>query len=259
MIEVRVRSNDRVAKDWHLLQLEGAVLEIPVPGQFVHLRVSSTTDPLLRRPFSVHFYRPEQGVLSLLLQVKGKGTRMLKKLKTADTVNILGPLGTGFTPASRGKVLLLGGGIGVAPLYYLGCQIVSLGGEPELVVGGASSEYLPGEEFFHSTVMKLAWVTEDGSRGYHGTVVDYLKSYPGAGHGIEMIYACGPPAMLERVVEEASLRGIPVQVSLEATFACGIGACLGCVHPVKTPEGVSYLRVCKEGPVFNGEDVVFNV
>lgn len=231
------------------------------PGQFVHLRLGSSTDPLLRRPFSVHDYHREEGMLWLLFQERGKFTRLMKNLQPGDQVDIMGPLGNGFKLDSPGKAILVAGGMGIAPLYFLARAAETRGQEYDLFLGGSTDRELPDEEYFTSLSTCPRWATEDGSRGYQGTIVELLGSYlshPRNSGRASTVYACGPYAMLSRVVALASQKHLPVQVSLESIFACGTGACLGCVYPIKRGDQTLYLRVCKDGPVFSGEEVIFH-
>jgi len=256
-----LKSIDPTARDCYLLEIEGVELGPVIPGQFVHLRVLPATDPFLRRPFSVHSYNTGNRLLSLLFQERGKATGILKELKPGTAIDVMGPLGNGFTLNGVARALLVGGGIGIAPLYYLGRRLREAGVETRMLAGGATSLDLPAENYKPHPEVQILWSTEDGSRGYRGTVVAMLKEHllkNPREETADMIYSCGPTAMLSEVVKTASNHRIPVEVSLEAVFACGVGACLGCVHPVNAREGTRYLRVCKEGPVFNGKEVIFD-
>ncbi len=251
-----------VAADWHLLKIEGFRPAQIAPGQFVHLRVLPTTDPFLRRPFSIHYYEAGKGLLWILFQVKGRATAMMQSLRSGDPVDLIGPMGSGFTLPESGEErypVLVAGGIGMAPLYYLARELVDKGNRPYFLLGGASAKHLPGAGYFHGSGFEPYRATEDGSSGYKGTVAELLEEHLSSvdSKKIGPAYACGPHAMLARVAELISCRGIPVQLSLEASFACGTGACKGCVHPVREKGRTGYARVCREGPVFEGEVVVF--
>jgi dihydroorotate dehydrogenase electron transfer subunit len=239
------------------------------PGQFVMVKVDSSIDPLLRRPFAVHRVCGETGTapagtspscIEILYRTVGKGTLLLSRKKPGEDVDLLGPLGSGFSlPRRPEQAVLVAGGIGVAPLLAL-AQFLSRGRHRvsrTVIIGGATREDIlcPGD--FRKTGAKVVVSTEDGSSGIRGLATDLLEdvldslSPEDAAHPV--IYACGPLPMLRGVAAIARDRAIPCQVSLESTMACGVGACLGCSVPVRSARGraASYQRVCREGPVFD--------
>lgn len=223
------------------------------PGQFVQVEVESSLSSYLRVPISVYDVDYEENKLSLLVQIVGDGTRKLSQLKRGKKVNIIYPLGKGFTlpqvqdvksPVSSVKhPLLIGGGCGMAPLLYLAKVLHEKGHEPYVLIGGRTkSQILEIEKFIKYA--KVYICTEDGSLAEKGRVLDHpilTKS------NFSCIYSCGPHPMMQAVARYAVERNIPCEVSLENTMACGFGACLCCVTP--TQEG--HKCVCVEGPVFN--------
>ncbi len=222
------------------------------PGQFVMLRVGEGIDPLLRRPFSIHRTDPgETGEFEILFRVVGRGTRLLSRLRAGDRVDALGPLGQGFRTDAEHPVLV-GGGVGVAPLLFLTERLLEQGRRPLLLLGARTDRDLLCHQDFTCLAVPCRVATEDGSAGEPGLVTGLLdRALDEAAPGTA-VYACGPPAMLAAVAGRCRRAGVPCQVSLEAHMACGVGACLGCVVP-GTDE--PYLRVCREGPVVDANRV----
>lgn len=221
------------------------------PGQFVHLRCAKGLDPLLRRPISICLANPEEGLVYLWYQVVGKGTDLLGSLKPGDTVDLMGPLGQGFTLFEGRKIALIGGGMGIAPLIFLGLSLAEHN-QVAAFFGGRSTDHFPPRELFPPVEGFLA--TEDGSAGYQGFVTALLEEWLGAEQP-DLLYACGPWGMLKQVAALADRAGIPLQVSLESVMACGVGACLGCTCESARGEGNSWLKVCQDGPVFWAQEV----
>jgi dihydroorotate dehydrogenase electron transfer subunit len=231
------------------------------PGQFFMIRTSPGFDPLLRRPFSVFGFRPvgEQGEsrLSILYQVVGRGTELMTGWNKGQPVHMVGPLGTGFTvPESARHVLMMAGGIGIAPLFGLAEWVLreAEGVHVRICVGGRSSEDVLMTHELSVLGAQVEVTTEDGSMGMKGLVTDWFKEKAShlAREGNTMVYACGPLAMLVAVSTLTHRLALPCQVSIEARMACGVGSCLGCA--VKTREK-GYQLVCKAGPVFDVMDI----
>ncbi len=247
-----------LAPDWYLFELKAPLLACASPGQFVQLRIGSQTDPLLRRPVSIHYADPGRGRIRLLLRAAGRGTALASSFQEGAELDLLGPLGEGFPFLDEaGTALLVGGGIGMAPLYFAAVQRRRAGLPFELLLGGRSGALLPPKEYFASEKIKPLIATDDGTRGEKGLVTALLEQRLKTVPGPLRIHACGPEPMLARVVELARTAGAAVHLSLEARMACGVGACLGCVHPFHRDGRIEYRRVCRDGPVFNGEEVVF--
>lgn len=253
-----VLEKKEIVPGWHLFELDSPVLSRSEPGQFVQLRIGSVTDPLLRRPVSIHFADPAAGRIRLLIRKAGRGTALAALSKAGDELELLGPLGRGFPSLEeRHPALLVGGGIGMAPLFFAAVQRQRAGLPFELLLGSRKGSLLPPDDYFLAHSIKPLLVTEDGSRGGPGTVIALLKKRLALIRGPARVHACGPGPMLPPVVELARSAGIPVHLSLESRMACGVGACLGCVLPVYAGGGIEYRRVCRDGPVFDGEDVCF--
>lgn len=230
------------------------------PGQFLMLKVTDAIDPLLRRPFGlfdVGTFTAEyagggtQAYCEILYKVVGKGTKLLSALHHSDVVDLLAPLGRGFDlgPASEEKVLV-GGGVGLAPLYYLAKALVARGEKVRLFAGGRNRDDILCITEFERLGVETYVATDDGTLGESGFVTQVLERHLNRGM---RIFACGPTPMLAAVAKMAALHEVPCQVSMEAYMACGVGACLGCVmkganHTEATPD---YRCVCKDGPVFD--------
>jgi dihydroorotate dehydrogenase electron transfer subunit len=258
--ETEIVYHDQVAENVFLVGLHAPqILDSAKPGQFVMLRVHSGIDPLLRRPFSICGHR-DKDILLVLYKKVGQGTAILASKKKGEYLPILGPLGQGFhEPRDYEIPLLIGGGMGLAPLVFL-AQSLKMG-EFHLLAGFASKkDTFPLEQIIGS-VENLSVSTEDGSLGMKGLVSDlfqeHLTSFEGQRENLA-VYACGPRPMLEQVVRMCMDKGVACQVSLETHMACGVGACLGCAVKASSRTGQVYYHVCTEGPVFNGEDIEWN-
>ncbi len=224
------------------------------PGQFVMLRVSDGVDPLLRRPFSVCRVEGD-AVFGILYRVVGRGTAIMSRAHEGERLSVLGPLGRGFRlPTAGRRSLLVGGGIGIAPLIFLAITIVK--GVRAFLAGYRSAgDVIPIERVGLGSKISIA--TDDGTAGHRGFVTELLKGYvEGAGEERDsVVYACGPLPMLKEVAALTTRRGIPCQVSLETSMACGVGACQGCSVRGSLGKGRPYHQVCQEGPVFDAEAV----
>ena len=265
ILDLTVRSVDRVHERYVLIRLtDDKPLPEMRPGQFVEVRVDDSPTTFLRRPISINFVDREQNELWLLVAAVGDGTRRMAALKAGDTLNCVLPLGNGWTAwphqtspkgeaylrtqsplpseGARGR-LLVGGGVGVAPLLYLGAELKAQGVEPTFLLGARSAKDLLMLDEFRKYGRVLV-TTEDGSEGECGFVTNHsVLQKEEFGH----IYTCGPTPMMKAVAGFARKAGVSCEVSLENMMACGVGACLCCVE--KTTEG--NLCVCKEGPVFD--------
>lgn len=219
-----------------------------LPGQFAELRVDNTPSVMLRRPISVHSFDAEKNEIGFLVQVVGDGTRWLASLKAGDKVNALMPLGNGFTiPAdNKGRYLLVGGGVGSAPLYYLAEELKRKGCEFVLLIGARSEKDLYLREAYEA-LGRVEYTTEDGSLGEKG----YVTNHSLLDEKFDGIFTCGPKPMMVAVAKYARANGIACEVSLENKMACGLGACLCCVEDTK--EG--HRCVCTDGPVFSIDEL----
>ena len=266
-MDLTVASNEHVS-DHHVLLKLTSKQPLPemMPGQFVNIHVEDSPTTFLRRPISINFVDVSRNELWLLVAAVGEGTKHMAKLKAGDTLNCLFPLGNGFSDLAaiksvicgdaaafsscekpdddqRLRVLLVGGGVGVAPVLYQGAEIKRQGGEPVFLLGARSAKDLLELDLFNK-FGKVYITTEDASAGEKGFVTNHSVLQ---NEHFDFIQTCGPTPMMKAVARFAKEKNIPCEVSLENMMACGLGACLCCVE--KTVEGNQC--VCKEGPVFN--------
>lgn len=242
-IDLRVSAVEHINEKYVLIRLtDDKALPEMIPGQFVEIKVEGSQTTFLRRPISIHFVDREKNELWLLVAVVGQGTRAMASLSAGDTMNLVLPLGNGFTISAR-KTLLVGGGVGVAPLLYAGKAIREAGGEPVFLLGARSAKDLLEIERFRA-IGRVLTTTEDGSDGERGFVTDHSVWEK---ETFQMISVCGPKHMMVAVARKAREKNIPCEVSLENMMACGLGACLCCVE--NTTDG--NVCVCKEGPIFS--------
>lgn len=239
------------------------------PGQFMHVLCGSSYDPLLRRPLSIYYAEPETGKLAVLYEIRGRGTALLAEKKPGDTVDIIGPLGNGFKLPDTAdyRAILVGGGIGSPPLYFLAVRMGAPAAleQMEFHIGARTyGKHVCLDDFRrlcdgHVSSERLCVATDDGSYGHHGFVTDTLRNCLSLrSEPMPLIYACGPIPMLKAVAGIAKDHGAKCQVSLEAKMACGVGACMGCVIKVRDGDGSKYVRVCHEGPVFDAAEVIWD-
>ena len=223
-------------------------LPASLPGQFAELRIDGTPTVMLRRTISVHSFDAEKNEVGFLVQLVGDGTRWLGSLKAGDKVNTLMPLGNGFSvPEEPGKrFLLIGGGVGSAPLYYLAQELKRRDCDFTVLIGARSAKDLSLREAYEA-VGRVEYTTEDGALGEKG----YVTNHSLLGEKFDHIYTCGPKPMMLSVAKYARENGVGCEVSLENKMACGLGACLCCVEDTK--EG--HKCVCTDGPVFSIDEL----
>ena len=245
LLDLTVKTVERIHERYVLIKLtDSKPLPEMLPGQFIEVRVDGSSTTFLRRPISINFIDRKQNELWLLVATVGDGTHKLAELKEGDQLNCLLPLGNGFTPVHEGeKVLLVGGGVGVAPLLYMGAQMQQMGMEPTFLLGARTAKDLLLLDMFNR-FGRVFVTTEDGSQGEKGFVTNHSIL---SDERFDRISTCGPTPMMKAVARYARSKGIDCEASLENLMACGLGACLCCVE--KTTEG--NLCVCKDGPVFN--------
>ena len=281
VLDLRVKAVQRVHERYVLIRLtDEKPLPPMLPGQFVEVRVDGSPSTFLRRPISINFVDYEQNELWLLVATVGDGTRRLAQLQAGDRLNCVLPLGNGFSPlTTHHSPLLVGGGVGVAPLLYLGKTLHDRDTEPTFLLGARTAgDLLMLDEF--KKYGRVFVTTEDGSMGERGFVTNHTILFgetnganranganganeangtngTGANGAFDLIQCCGPTPMMKAVARYASEKGIECEVSLENLMACGLGACLCCVEKMASPDpskgGENYTNVCvcKEGPVFN--------
>lgn len=250
IIDFTVVANKSLNQEHFVLELKSdRALPDIYAGQFVEVRVDGSVTTMLRRPISVHDVDYDNNILSLFIKKVGDGTHRLGELQEGDKLNIILPLGHGFTIPDTSDVLLVGGGCGVAPMLYLARKIAEEGHRPKILLGGRTKTDI-SEIAAYQAFGETAITTEDGSGGEKGFVTDHpwmKQNSP----SYKLLYACGPEAMMKAVDKFGKKHGIDTEVSLEHTMACGIGACLTCV--VDTTSG--HQLTCKDGPVFNSKEL----
>lgn len=250
-LSLKIIENVEIAKDIFRMTMEGGEIStIARPGQFLNIYCKQDSR-ILPRPISINSIDKENKTLTIIYGVVGKGTKEFSDLKSRETIDVLGPLGSGFKiDEGLDNHIIVGGGIGTPPLLELA---KNLKGKVEVYLGFRTETFLVEE--FESLGAKVYISTDDGSVGLKGNIVDLLKQNKASG---DMIYACGPKPMLRGLASWAKDNGIPAQVSLEERMACGIGACVGCVVKIKSEDGWQYKKACQDGPVFLSEEVVWD-
>jgi len=246
LLDLTVRSVDRIHERYVLIKLtDEQPLPEMLPGQFVEIRVDGSPTTFLRRPISINYVDKQANELWLLVAAVGDGTRKLAELKAGDRLNCLLPLGKGFTMPQKPeeRILLVGGGVGVAPLLYMGAQMAEMGCLPTLLLGARTGKDLLMLDEFRK-YGRVCITTEDGSEGEKGFVTNHSLLQK---EQFDRIATCGPTPMMKAVARYARKSETECEASLENLMACGLGACLCCVE--KTTDG--NLCVCKDGPVFN--------
>ncbi|QDT00197.1 dihydroorotate dehydrogenase electron transfer subunit [Adhaeretor mobilis] len=277
---VKIVENTPLSRDTFRLRLASPELASHIlPGQFLMIRLPSHESPLLARPFALYdTWCDDSGTplgLDIGYLVVGKATRLLKAMRTGDSVEVWGPLGNGFLPQATEHLIMVAGGIGQTPFLALGREY--LGGRPygnpgrevppankvTLCYGVRSKQFAAGIEDFENAGISVKISTDDGSLGHHGLVTDLLKQTLDQRLGQCRIVCCGPEPMMHAVARIAHEREVPCQVSLETPMACGIGICFSCVTKVRqleedpTGEVWDYKRTCVDGPVFDAAKIVF--
>lgn len=265
-IKVKILSGKEVTPNIYLMRLKAPeIAQEALPGQFIHIKCSKDNYPLLRRPLSIHRIDKEKGEIFILFQAVGEGTKLLAQRAVGDDLDIVGPIGNGFNiyPESK-KIMIIAGGIGVAPLLALCEESIRQDKEVRVLIGALKKELVIGEESIRNLGAKVDIATDDGSYKYKGLVTDLLERTIKKGWLADQIFACGPKPMLRKIDEIALKANINYQVSLEERMACGIGACLGCVCEIKTKDKkedkvkYEFERVCVDGPVFKASEVVWD-
>ena len=256
------RSQAKIIRKWSrdgycTLTLEAPAVAGPArPGQFIMVKVSDHGHPLLRRPFSLHARQGSN--VSIFFQVTGLGTSLLARKAEGEEVDILGPLGQGFSVGEAGtKPALVGGGRGIAPLVFLADELRAAGVEPNVFYGGKTAADLPLREELERQGFDVFLSTDDGSLGFGGLVTELFGKRLDSFRPTRL-FACGPEAMMENLSALSLREGIPAEFSLESVMGCGFGACWGCVKKIRHRGAAGWIKICQEGPVFAAEDIVWD-
>jgi len=249
-----VLKNEPQAGGYFLMDLKApSVASKTMPGQFVHLRIPERDDLPLRRPFSI--FKADNQELSILYKVIGQGTDCMSRLLPGTVVNLLGPLGRGYpVPDPANIPVLVAGAYGMAALYLVAQRSDKKG---VFLAGGARADDLLCATAFEALGWQVMLTTEDGSLGTRGLVTDVLDEWLAEEEDIPEFFSCGPMGMLRAIGQRAQDGGWTAWLSLDHHMACGVGACLTCVHPIKRDGQIEKLCVCKEGPVFEAREIIW--
>jgi dihydroorotate dehydrogenase electron transfer subunit len=268
--KLKVILNHKIKGKYFKLCLDSRdIASIAKPGQFLMLGLNrGVFEPLLRRPMSIHYVKNKQ--IEILYETLGQGTRVLSQKKPGEYLDVLGPLGNGFeiSRLDAASIILVAGGMGVAPLLYLAQKLMKRKTQNAkrktlVLIGAKTKKNILCEKEFKELDCSVKIATDDGTRGFKGKVSDLLKqTLSTIDYRLSTIYACGSTPMLKAVASIASKYKIEARGSFEAHMACGIGACMGCVIRVKdenryNKEGFVYQRVCKDGPVFGLNQIIW--
>jgi len=249
IINAVVLSNKNISENIYDMVINaGDIAKEASAGQFVELYPDNGKN-ILPRPISICEIDKVKGNLRIVFQVVGSGTRLFSKLKENDTIRVMGPCGNGYKIENLNNSILVGGGIGVPPLLE---TVKNIKGKKTVFLGFRNGSILV-DEFKKYADVYVA--TDDGSIGFNGNVIELIKSMDIKG---DIIYSCGPRIMLKYLYEYAYKNNIPCQISMEERMACGIGACVGCALKVKEKNNWTYKKVCKDGPVFDACEVIWN-
>ncbi len=247
--KARIVENAAVYHGTYILKVKAPqIIAQALPGQFVMVEINPLHDPLLNRPLGIAAVDEADGILTMVYRVVGRGTSLLTDKRPGEDLNIIGPLGNGFNMNAK-RPLLIGGGMGLAPLLYVAQKFSPT--PVEVIAGGRTKDEMFWADLFASVCDQVHVSTDDGTLGTPGTCVALLSPVS-AGKNFDAILACGPEPMLKAVAQCAQELNIPCQVSLEKHMACGFGACLTCT--CESTDG-RHLQVCKQGPVFNADEV----
>ena len=260
--ETTIISHVPTGPGYHVMTLDAPKLAAALkPGQFVHLRIPGLEESALRRPISV--FDAEDGKVTILYKEVGRGTAQLVKARPGDKMNVMGPLGHGFPSSCKGVPLLVGGGFGVAPLYFLAKRLLKSGCEktPVLFAGGRTKEDLLEIGRFEALGVKTLLATNDGSAGDKGFVTEpldrTLAELKDAGEDFEL-FTCGPDGLLKAVSDRAVANGKPGWISMDRHMICGVGACFACIQAIRRADGSVYnARCCVNGPVFKASEIIW--
>jgi len=261
--EARILANDEVNPGVFLMAIHSPeVASRAQPGQFLYLRIIEGPDPLMRRPLSIFKVDADDGSVSLLFRVVGRGTLALSGLRMGESLDIIGPLGRGFSVPPRTRTtLVVAGGIGVAPLFFLAESLIQRGMLLHFLLGARTQAQLLCRLQLRNLGVHLMTSTDDGSEGFPGLVTQLLEKFllqESFGPHSTFVCSAGPEPMLSQVSSLARKFGILGQISMEQQMACGVGACLGCVVACRfRGKGRRYRRVCTDGPVFGLEEIAF--
>jgi dihydroorotate dehydrogenase electron transfer subunit len=243
-----IKKPEEIAENHFLLNIK-IDSNTTVPGQFVNVRAAEGFEPMLRRPFSI--FDSEGDTISIVVRVIGRGTSLISEMNPGP-INITGPSGSGFTMEEGKEILVAGGGVGNAPLYYLMKELKKRGNRITYIYCAGCSDFIFAADMYRDLADEFIVATDDGSAGVKGFGTDVM-AHVISGEQFSRIYTCGPDPMMGKIVKLAH-KNVPVEVSVENYFGCGVGLCVGCT--VDTVDG--YKRACVEGPVMDGRKILWD-
>lgn len=247
--DARVIENREVAQEYFEIFFSWPEdLRSPLPGQILTINVEKGFAPFLRRPFAFASFDKEKKIGSMIYHRRGPATQILSARRAGESIDIIAPRGFPFQLKKGKSPILLGGGVGIGPMIFAANWLTQKGLRPLLVMGFRHQDLVPQIQVTSGVSLQIC--TEDGSAGFHGNVLDFLRSTDQPAEDA-FLWACGPEPMLKATAEWARQRGLPCQVSMEQSMACGVGACLGCT--IETTDERKMVRLCTEGPVFDAE------
>jgi len=259
-----ILNHRKLGDEYHSLTIVAPeIAEVAKPGQFVNLRPPTDRSYLLRRPFSIFRVNRRGNVaatVEVVFDIRGPGTAALAAMRRHEPIDIVGPIGRSFTiPKTQHSCLLVGGGVGATPLFFLGEELQNAGKRVDILWGAATASRLVAPIEAKRLGAVAAFTTDDGSEGHHGLITEVLGEMIQR-CGTEVIYTCGPRQMMASVTKIALEFGIPAQVAMEELMGCGIGVCMTCVTPVwnRDGTGIANVRTCVDGPVFNGARIAWD-
>lgn len=259
-----ILNHRKLGDEYHSLTIVAPeIAEAAKPGQFVNLRPPTDRSYLLRRPFSIFRVNRRGNVaatVEVVFDIRGPGTAALAAMRRHEPIDIVGPIGRSFTiPKTQHSCLLVGGGVGATPLFFLGEELQNAGKRVDVLWGAATASRLVAPIEAKRLGAVAAFTTDDGSDGHQGLITDVLGEMIQR-CGTEVIYTCGPRQMMASVTKIALEFGIPAQVAMEELMGCGIGVCMTCVTPVwnRDGTGIANVRTCVDGPVFNGARIAWD-
>ncbi len=259
--KVEIRFINRLSHNTYHFGIKcSEISESCFPGQFVMVKVSENFEPLLRRPFSILKTNPEEGIIEIVFKIVGEGTKILSKRRTGDFLDVLGPLGVKFNISEKSKnYVLIGGGIGFPPLFFIADSPNVERKDITFYFGAHSRDGIFFKQELAKMCNKLIISTEDYTLGEKGLITDlFIKDINAGIIGDDVfVFACGPAPMLKKVSSICKKNNIQSQISLESVMACGTGLCQGCAVRIKNTGKYEYKLVCKDGPVFNSDDILW--
>ncbi|NLU53570.1 MAG: dihydroorotate dehydrogenase electron transfer subunit [Clostridiaceae bacterium] len=253
----KINCIEKLNSDTFLMRIESENISSEASaGQFVNIKCGEGSEAFLRRPISICSIDRENKTFDIVFNVRGKGTKLLSRYDSGDEIDVMGPLGRGFTiDPSHKSIAVVGGGIGIFPLL----QVLKDHPAPNktAILGFRTRDLVVLEDSFNQYSTELLIATDDGSYGHKGFVTDLLSKKVEA-QNFDMVYFCGPSVMMKLGVEVLKKHNIPSEVSVEQRMGCGIGACLVCACKTRKGSDWDYSHVCKDGPVFKAEDIIFD-